>query len=693
MKPMTPGVPGSARIRAYLAGVVVTAGIIGVAMRAWALQIDDGDRYRAMAERQQNMRLEIPTPRGDVLDAHGRPLAVSADADSVWANPREVHDVTGTAEKLAALLHTDATTLEAKLAADKKFIWIERHVQADVAKAIRDAKLPGIEVAKEPRRWYPGKNVGGTVVGRADIDGRGVDGIELSLDELLAGKRHEVNAVRDARGHSMFADGLSEAEPGATVHLSLDRTIQAIAETALAESVTTNKAKSGVAVVIEVDTGRVLALASYPTYDPNSGHVPDGARDKPVTDAYEAGSVMKVFSIASALEAGAVTPDTEFEIGGSFKVGPKRITDVHVFPYLTVAGIIKHSSNIGAARIALRLGADKLYEGYKRFGFGAKTGIELPGEQVGMLRTGDKWREVELATIAYGYGLTVTPLQITAALAAIGNHGMYHEPRVVDSVVDGDGTVLYKGAGEERRVLSQKIADEMLPILASVFDKGKEGGTAKGIDVPGFKCGGKTGTAYKYDPETHHYASDHYLASFAGLAPIDHPRLAIVVQVDDPTGTTHYGGDVSAPAFATIASESLRYLGVPGDKLIPRDAEGHPLIKMDINGNPLVDAQGNWIPTNPPKPAPRPAPEPPPAPDTAPVDADPPANAVTVPDFRGMGVSRALDLARDQHLAVEIAGTGRVTAQDPPPGPAAPPVHVKLQFSVEHRGFSSPARP
>ena len=711
IKPMTPGVPGAARMRAYLAGAVVTVAIVGVAMRAWALQVDDGDKYRAMAERQHEMRVDIPAPRGEVLDTRGRPLAVSADADSVWANPREVRDVAGTADKLATLLHADASVLEGKLAGDRRFVWLERHVAADVAKAVRDAKLPGIEVAKEPRRWYPGKAVGGTVIGRADIDGKGLDGIELALDDLLAGKRQAVNAVRDARGHSMLAEGLADSEPGATVHLTLDRTIQAISEQALADAVTTNKAKSGVAVVIEVDTGRVLALASYPTYDPNSGHVPEGARDKPVTDAYEAGSVMKVFSIATALDAGAVTPESEFPIGNSFKVGPKSITDVHFFPYLTVAGIIKHSSNIGAARIALRLGADKLYAGYKKFGFGAKTGIELPGEQVGMLRSGDKWREVELATQAYGYGLTVTPLQITAALAAIGNHGIYHEPRVVDTVVDGDGSVIYRAAGEERRVLQQKVADEMLPILASVFDKGKEGGTAKGIDVPGFRCGGKTGTAYKYDPATHHYALDHYLASFAGLAPIDHPRLAVVVQVDDPTGTTHYGGDVAAPAFATIASESLRYLGVPGEKLIPRDAEGHALIKMDVWGTPLVDAQGNWIPLNPPKPV-KPAPAAPavaspaggspaggsPAggsPAGAAAADDPSADApagdapaavmTTVPDFRGLGVQRALDLARAQHLPIEIAGSGRVTTQDPPPGRAAGPVHVKLQFSVEHR--------
>ena len=367
---------------------------------------------------------------------------------------------------------------------------------------------------------------------------------------------------------------------------------------------------------------------------------------------------MKVFSIATALEAGSVTPETEFPIGNAFKVGPKSITDVHFFPSLTVAGIIKHSSNIGAARIALRLGAPKLYEGYKRFGFGAKTGIELPGEQVGMLRKGETWREVELATMAYGYGLTVTPLQITAALAAIGNHGMYIEPRIVDSVVDGDGTVLYRGAGAQHRVLSEKVADEMLPILKSVFDKGPEGGTAKTIDVPGFQCGGKTGTAYKYDPATHHYASDRYLASFAGLAPIDHPRLAIVVQVDEPSGGEHYGGTVSAPAFAIIASESLRYLGVPGSALPPPPP----------------------VPGAPKKPA---AAKAPPAP--APVVEAVPDAPSDMPDFTGMGVSRALDEARKLHLDVEMTGTGQVVAQE-----RTGDNKIKLQFSDDTRRISAP---
>ena len=566
-KATTPGVPRAARFRAYLAGLVVSAGLVGVGVRAWALQVDDGDRYRLLADRQHAQRLNIPAPRGEVLDNKGRPLAMSADAESIWANPRDVHDVAGTAEKLAALTGLDESALEAKLAGDHKFVWLDRHVKPEIARRVRDAKLPGIEVAREPRRWYPARAIAGPVIGRADIDGNGLDGIELAMNDVLTGKHAEIDAIRDARGHKVLADGAQAADAGATVHLSLDRSIQALAEDALAESITKNKAKSGVVVVLEVGTSRVLAMASYPTYDPNApGNVT--ARNKPVVDAFEAGSVMKVFSVATALEDGAVTPDTDFQIGNVLLVGNRPIHDTHFFPYLTTSGIVKHSSNIGAAKIALRLGSDKLYAGLKLFGFGHKTGIELPGETPGMLRDGSKWRDIDLAHMAFGYGLTVTPLQVAGALAAIGNGGIYKEPRIVDEVIDGD-TILYRGEGEEHRVLSEKTASQMLTILASVFDKGPEGGTAGAIDVEGFACGGKTGTAHKYDPETHQYSATRYMGSFAGLAPIDHPKIAVVVMIDEPSAGDYYGGQVAGPVFATVASQTLRYLGVPGSAPLP----------------------------------------------------------------------------------------------------------------------------
>jgi cell division protein FtsI (penicillin-binding protein 3) len=571
VKPMTPGVPRPARIRAHVAVLVISLGLFGLVWRAWALQIDDNDHYRELATRQHALVVDIPAPRGDIRDAVGRPLAISADADSIWANPHEIHDVAATAEKLATLMEVDAATLEGKLAGDRRFVWIARHVKPELAAAVRAAALagiPGVYVAREPRRWYPARAIGGPVIGRADIDGNGLDGIELSLNTALTGTRGAGHAVRDARGRRMFADGLAQPEPGATVTLTIDTTIQAIAETALADGIAAQKAKGGVAVVLEVQTGRALALASYPTSNPNIAG--GAARDKAVNDAYEAGSVMKVFSVSAALDAGVVTPETEFDLNnGSIQIGTsKPIRDVHPDKYLTVAGIIKRSSNVGAVQIAQRLGKDKLHDGLVRFGFGTRTGIELPGEQAGTLRPAKKWREIEQATISFGYGLTVTPLQIAAALAAIGNDGIYNAPRIIADITDPDGKSIFTSALEPRRVLSAKTAAQMRTMLATVFEAGKQAGTAHNIVVPGFRCGGKTGTANKYDPETKHYSLDHYLASFAGLAPIANPRLAVIVIVDDPSGLDHYGGSVSGPIFARIASETLRYLGVPGESLV-----------------------------------------------------------------------------------------------------------------------------
>jgi len=598
IRPMTPGIPHAARLRAYLAGAVVTAGLCGVGWRAWALQVDDGDHYRALAAKQHALTVGIPAPRGNIIDAHGRPLAVSAAADSIWANPREIRDVTDTADKLARLLGDDASSLEAKLGGDHRFVWLDRHVTPELALAVRSAKLPGIEVSKEPRRWYPARSIGGTVIGRSDIDGKGVDGIELAMNAQLVGHRGAGLALRDARGKRMFADGLEQPEPGATVQLSLDTSIQASAESAIAEAVRSNSARGGVVVVIEVATGRVLAMASAPSYDPNLGTTAGapgaarttggGARNRAVTDAYEAGSVMKIFSVAAALDDGTVAPDTELDIGhGHVVIGGRPINDLHDDASLTVAGIIKRSSNVGAAKIALRFGAPKLYAALRRFGFGARTGIELPGESPGMLRKGETWRDIELATMSYGYGLAVTPLQVAAAVATFGNHGLYREPRIVERVIDADGTLLYQAAPAERQVVSDKTAAAMLQMMASTFEGGKQKGTASMIVVPGFRCAGKTGTARRFDPETKQYEPGHYLSTFAGLAPLDHPRLAIFVLVDDPGERDYFGGAVAGPVFASVAGDALRYLGVPG---------GSPICPPPVPGAPPSTAARTCLP-------------------------------------------------------------------------------------------------
>ncbi len=767
IKPMTPGIPHAARVRAYLAALVVTAGLSGVAWRAWGLQIHDGDRYRALAARQHALTVEIPAPRGDVVDARGRPLAVTADAESIWAHPRDIRDVTDTAAQIAALIGGSPAALEAKLGGDRRFLWLARHVTPELARRVREARLPGIEVGSEPRRWYPERSIGGTVIGRSDIDGNGVDGVELAMNAQLTGQRGEGSGLRDVRGKRMFAGGLERPQPGATVQLSLDTTIQASAEAAIGEAVRTHHARSGVVAVLEVATGRVVAMASAPSVDPNGPSVagvpavapagaaspsepdpaavldamnaasPDGAaaasapkphepaRNRAVTDAYEAGSVMKIFSVAAALEEGTVAPDTEFDLGGGqFQVSPrlKPIRDVDHDPYLTVTGIIKRSSNVGAAKIALKLGATRLYAALRRFGFGARTGVELPGEQPGMLRNGARWRDIELATISYGYGLTATPLQIAAALAALGNAGVYHEPRIVERVIDGDGTLLYEAQAAERRVVSERTAGQMVAMMATVFEGGRQRGTGSAIVVPGFRCAGKTGTARRYDPATHAYALDHYLSSFAGLAPLDHPRLAIVALVDDPSGGDYFGGKVAGPVFARVASEALRYLGVPGEAEVcppapagapaaapiaartclpappaprspaaagnrpaagsaPTSAAGAGADELTVSSDGSDPMFGTWIPWL----------APPFAPLSPPATARGAPAAPRIPDFRGMGMAHALAAARDAHLTVAVSGTGRVVEQHPPPGPsrAAPRVWLRL---ADGTAVAPPAR-
>ncbi|MEJ7597006.1 MAG: penicillin-binding protein [Kofleriaceae bacterium] len=704
IRPMTPGIPHAARLRAYLAGGLVTLGIIGAASRAWGIQVDEAPHYRALAAKQHALVVDIPAPRGEVLDAQGRALAVSADADSIWANPREIRDVTETAEQLAAILGEDAVGLEAKLSSARRFVWLDRHVTPELARAVREAKLAGIEIAREPRRWYPGGALAGAVIGRSDVDGKGLDGVELAMNDHLTGTRGAGKAVRDARGRKLFAEGMDQPEPGATVKLTLDRSIQAIAESTLETAVVTHQAKNGVVVVLDVATSRVLAMASYPTHDPNSSLPIGGARNRAVTDAFEAGSVMKVFTIAAALDEGAVKPDTEFNVTNRIRVGPKSFGDTYHDTYLTVGGVIKRSSNIGTIQIVQRLGKERLEAALRRFGFGAKTQIELPGEQAGTLRPSARWREIELATMSFGYGLTVTPIQIAAGLAAIGNGGVYRAPRIVDEVIARDGSLAYRGRAEPRQVVKPRTAAAMRTMLASVFEGGKNPGSAAAIVVPGFRSAGKTGTARKWDSAAHQYSTDRYLSSFAGLAPADKPRLAIVVLIDEPTGGDYYGGRVAGPVFATVASESLRYLGVTGETLIcPPPVPGeNPALQPNlppkvctspapkpetVGGTPLAGAPG--IPTG--RKGSTFA-------DAAELAAEPtPAPVVVlVPDFRGMGIKRALDVARADQIQLELAGSGRVVEQRPAAGTprtAGEPLHVSLRFSDGDSPIVDPGPP
>jgi len=673
----TPGMSRAARTRARLAAALVSVLLLGVGYRAWDLQIAEGDHFRDLAARQQLHTIEIPAPRGAILDARNRPLAISADAESVYVDPRAIVDVAGTSEHLAAALGLDVNQVEFRLASSKRFAWIARHVTPEQAQAVRAAKLVGVVVTHEPRRWYPEQTSGGTVIGFAGLDGNGLDGLELKMDGVLAGAKARFAALRDARGKTMLDQGVTDATPGATVELTLDRSIQHIADEALAASVTTNKAKSGVAIVLDVRTGVVLAMSTIPTYDPNdpAAAIKADARNRAITDVYEIGSVMKVFTIAAGLDLGVIRPNESWNVEGGAWMAPgkKRVTDVHHDTILTTGGILKRSSNVGATKVGLRIGRERLYAGLRKLGFGEKSGIDLPGEQPGRIRDGSTWRDVELVTISWGYGLTVTPIQIAAAMAAIGNGGIYNPPRVVERVTGPDGKVAYQRPTESRAIMKPSTAAALLPMLKSVFDKGKrpDQGTGHNIEVPGFLVGGKSGTAHKYDPATRKYAPHRYLSSFAGLAPIADPRIAIVVVVDDPSGGDYFGGAVAGPVFGQIASATLRYLGVPGDAPIVVEPPakgaraGKPSAAPTPPPMPIVDEEDG------------------PADELAGLVDDPDDDGVvmpTVPDFRGLGAARALAEASQRGVSVELQGSGRCARQSVAPGARSDGTAVVLEL-------------
>ncbi len=664
-----PAVDTWVRTRVYIVASALTALFCAIGYKAYAVQVTGGEHYRELARRQHLRTVEVPAPRGSIYDATGAELAVTADVDSAFANPREIVDVAGTAERIAELLDLDVRAVEAKLSADRYFVWLERHITVEEADALRAADLPGVSMTREPRRFYPFKQLAAPLLGFAGIDGNGLDGIERSMDELLVGKRAKLAAVRDASGTILLGANSGDdeaASPGSSITLTIDRFIQFSSERALAESIEVNEAEAGTVVVLDVNTGAVLAMASWPTYDPNDprgrAQSRQGARNRAITDAYECGSVMKVFTIAAAIEAGVVTPDQWIDTeNGRFKVGRKLIRDVHRDPRLTVTGVLKRSSNVGAAKIARKLGPERLHAALLHYGFGAKTGIELPGERAGIVHKPDRWGEIGLATISFGYGMTATPLQVAQTLAAIGNGGTLHEPRLIKQVADSTGRVVYRHEPNGRRIMSEQTARQMLAMLAAVFEKGKHGGTARKIDVPGFLVGGKTGTSHKLDPQTRTYSKDLYLSSFIGLAPIDDPKIAVVVLIDEPHGEHHYGSQVAGPVFARIVSESLRYMGVPGaPQHADADATASAPLPEFFHGLPIDDDEVTRDQL------PEPIIE---------------AGQIRVPSFKGMSLGRALDAARECGLEVEVEGTGRVVEQFPPPGATDSTVVCKLVLS------------
>ena len=620
------------RIRAIVAIQMLGCCFGVLVYRAWVLQVRESERLKNMAEDQYLRDVEIPPRRGRIVDRNGVELAASAEIDSLSCNQRVIADRVGElARTLSGPLHLEVRDLEKGLRGKRYFAWVKRRLDPDESRALRELTLPGLTLVREPRRYYPHRDLAGPLLGWAGLDARGQEGLELQHDKILRGTRAQVPGLRDALGRAVMIGGLADApsSTGQDVQVTIDRHIQFRLEEALMRAVTGHHAKGGSAVVLDPRNGDVLAVASVPTLNPNEpGDAPArGARLKAITDPFEPGSTMKTISIAGALEAGLTRPDEPFFCeNGSYKVGPATIHDAERIGDTTLTGVIANSSNICTAKIAARQGKERMREMLVRFGFGKQTGVDLPGERAGQIRALAKMGPVETATTSFGQGMTATPMQIATAYAAIANGGTLYKPHVLHAVVDS-GIVGKPIEPEGHRIIDEKLAGTLRQLLFAV----SQVGTAKELFLPGYHFGGKTGTAQKVDAATHRYSNDKWSSSFVGFAPLVEPRLVLYVVIEEPEGT-HFGSVVAGPVFVETMNDALRWLGISPTE-------------------PIVQKPGAVKVA-------RPLPREIPALELGTVADEDPAALDKLPDLRGLAVGEAVARAAKSGLGIEVVGSG-----------------------------------
>jgi cell division protein FtsI/penicillin-binding protein 2 len=543
-------------------------------VRAAWLQVVRGPGFETMADRQQRETIEIPAVRGTIYDRTGEPLAIGEQATTVYADPRAIEDPKRAAVAAARTLGLDADALYKDFAdTSRGFVYVARKADPYRAAALEKQQIPGLGFYAEERRAYPQDDVAATVLGYAGLDNEGLEGLERSLDNVLAGRPGFEVVVKDPFGRAIDVVNGRPERPGRNVVLTIDHQIQANAEQVLAEHVERWGARGGTAVVMDPRTGAILAMANAPTFNANffPGIAADRRRNRAVTDVYEPGSTFKIVTISAALEEKAVTPETSFWLEPTITVADRVIHESHYrgSESMTVKQILTESSNVGTVTIARKLGEGAFANWIERFGFGAQTGIDLPGESPGMVLPLDKWSGSTIGTVPIGQGIAVTPVQMAAAYAALGNGGVAERPHVVEKI---SGKRVRIGAG--RRIVSERTANQMMRMLRSVVVEG----TGTEAAIPGYTVAGKTGTAAK--PENGVYVRK-YVASFVGLVPAENPRLAVLVAIDEPRGAI-WGGVVAAPAFADIARFDLQYLEVPPDA--PETKEGSSLEAAGVDG-------------------------------------------------------------------------------------------------------------
>jgi cell division protein FtsI (penicillin-binding protein 3) len=560
--------------RARLLLLLVFCGFMVLASRAFYLQGLQNDFLQQKGETRYARVVEISAHRGMVTDRNGEPLAVSTPVESVWASPADANLSTGQRMKLARLLGMDAAELGRRLAdSEREFVYLKRQLPPEQATKVVQLNLPGVFLQREYRRYYPAAEVTAHVVGFTGVDDNGQEGIELAYQEWLAGKRGSRRVIKDRLGRIIEdVESIRAPQQGRELALSIDQRIQYLAFRELKSAVAEHEAKAGSIVVIDATSGEVLALANWPTYNPNNRDTLTTvrSRNRAVVDLFEPGSTLKPFTAAAALESGLVGPgsviDTEH---GRLTIGKRTIRDVHPEGFLTVSQVIQKSSNVGSAKIALAMAPQKLWAIFSAVGFGAQTRVGFPGEATGRLRAYQSWKPIEHATMSYGHGVAVSLLQLARAYSVFATGGELKQLTLIrrDQPVEG------------KPVVSRRTAQAVRKMLEMVT---QPGGTATRAQVAGYRVAGKTGTAHKVDGAA--YAADRYVSSFVGFAPASDPRLVIAVMIDEPGGKYYYGGEVAAPAFSNVMAGALRLLGVtpdaPPDNVIP--PESAPLIGEEV---------------------------------------------------------------------------------------------------------------
>lgn len=628
--------------------------LLGVILgRAIQLQVVQQKKLRGLAQDQYLRQIEIPARRGDIFDRRGVALAQSVDVDSIWVDPSLLQNPHEVARELAKRLHLDPNELLTRLSRAKRFAWVKRQAKPEEVEVARRLELSALGVAKEPRRFYPQRELAAHLLGFVGAEGQGLEGLELAFNDELSGEGTHVRGFRDARGRKLLTQsGVDSAmRRGATVTLTVDRQLQYFTEKALVRAVDEAKAAAGVAIIIDPKTGELLAVANEPHFNPNTPQTATRPlmRNRAALDTFEPGSTMKSFVLAAALEEKVIrVDDTFFCENGRWTIGRKTIHDTHPHGWLTPRKVLQVSSNICMAKIAQILGRERLVKFLGGFGFGERTGLALPGEGRG--RIPYPRADIELANQAFGQGLAATAVQLAAGYAAIANGGVLMRPFLVSKVVDPDGTILLSNQPTPvRRVISNDTASEIISMLETVVEKE---GTAPRARMDEYRVAGKTGTAQKADPVVRGY-SDKRIASFVGMVPAESPRLVVLVVIDEPK-TDVYGGLVAAPAFKEIAQSALPYLGVPPSRpgavvravatpktmFGPRPARGSLVGKRTTVQDAPAEAVTEQVP----------------------------AGSVQVPNLQGKPGRDAVAQLLGVSLEPQLFGSGRVISQSPSPG-------------------------